>query len=335
MTPIVRFFICPIILFLVVISCKKEEPEEVYSGTWKSISSLPSKGRTFAIGFSLLGKGYVGGGQTGQRYGNAPNSDTLYDFWMYNADADSWVQKNNIPFSFVNCLSSSVNDKGYVLTYSTSHTKVESFWKYDPAMDQWTLLKAPAIQVSLNGSSKFASFTIDKKIYYYFDKNLFYEYNPLVDTWTLKAQFPGNSRRYPHGLSVGSFGYLGFGFATQTADKYRDFYRYNPSTDKWERMADYPQESLEPNISYCNDQNGFIQEYGASSISHGPCKIYQYTPSSNSWSRKANFKRNIRNMAVFTINNRIFVGTGEALEPEFTNGTTFAKGTNEFWEFIP
>ncbi|MEL6275920.1 MAG: tail fiber domain-containing protein, partial [Bacteroidota bacterium] len=69
-------------------------------------------------------------------------------------------------------------------------------------------------------------------------KKDFYEYDPSIDQWTRKADFPGLARQRAVGFSVNSKGYLGGGLTSINA--FKDFYEYDPIIDAWSRILDFP-----------------------------------------------------------------------------------------------
>jgi hypothetical protein len=68
----------------------------------------------------------------------------------------------------------------------------------------------------------------------------FYEYDPDTDSWTKKADFPGNDRVNGIAFSVDGKGYYGAGEAKDVIEGLRDLWQYNPEEDKWEKFADFP-----------------------------------------------------------------------------------------------
>src|SRR5690606_16397611 len=60
----------------------------------------------------------------------------------------------------------------------------------------------------------------------------FYQYDPTANTWTKKADFPGEARFGAVAFTIGDNAYVGLG-ATPTDKTFSDFYRYNPKTDTW------------------------------------------------------------------------------------------------------
>jgi hypothetical protein len=63
----------------------------------------------------------------------------------------------------------------------------------------------------------------------------FFEYDPVVNVWTQKANYGGGAVYGAVGFSIGSKGYFGTGTGFQN-----DFWEYDPSNDTWTQKTDYP-----------------------------------------------------------------------------------------------
>src|SRR2546423_5277810 len=64
----------------------------------------------------------------------------------------------------------------------------------------------------------------------------FWEYDPVGNTWSQKADFGGTARTDAVGFSIGSKGYLGTG---NDGSPEKDFWEYDPSANIWTRKADF------------------------------------------------------------------------------------------------
>jgi N-acetylneuraminic acid mutarotase len=170
--------------------------------------------------FAIHNKGYVGGGR-------------FTDFWEYNPVSDTWAQKADLPDGErMYALGLSVNNRGYLLlgsNYDTSVNHVDQIfhktvWEYLPQTNKWVKKK----DFPGNPRNDPASFTIKNRGYvglgdvspgglsgsiesnpqFFTD---FWSYDPLNDSWTKVAEFPGRRRFRPVGFSVLNKGYAGFG----------------------------------------------------------------------------------------------------------------------------
>src|SRR5262249_18702426 len=59
----------------------------------------------------------------------------------------------------------------------------------------------------------------------------FWEYDPVNDTWTQKANFGGVARSEAFGFGIGTKGYIGGGW--NGLSFYNDFWEYNTTTNTW------------------------------------------------------------------------------------------------------
>ncbi|WP_128546645.1 kelch repeat-containing protein [Larkinella soli] len=64
-------------------------------------------------------------------------------------------------------------------------------------------------------------------------------YDPAIDVWTRRADFPGPSRRRGTAFSLARNGYFGLGL-TPDGQGLRDLWRYDPGTDRWQYVTEYP-----------------------------------------------------------------------------------------------
>lgn len=204
--------------------------------TWTQKANLSSVGRVAGIGFSIGNKGYAGLGSSYLQ----PTSD----FWEYNPQFNVWTQKASYPgLGKVNAVGFSIDGLGYVGTGSPSGAignETKDFWQYNPVTNSW-IQKA---DFGGNQRDRAVGFSISSKGYvgtgYHYNGSPiaygdFWEYNPITDTWTEKANVPELQRSNAAGFSTSSYGYIGMGYPSKT-----DFWQYNPVTDSWLQMADFP-----------------------------------------------------------------------------------------------
>ena len=190
---------------------------------WAPISDVGyrlSDGSAFSIG----GKGYMCSGWDGQSCRN--------ELWEYNPQTDSWVQKASMPLCRPAAVAFTIGEVAYVGTGVASGTGItgtKEFWKYEPAFDTWT----PIADFGGIGRREAVAFVINNKGYVGLGGTNeggiqrfsdFWEYDPLVDTWTQVADFPGAPRFTAGSFSIGSMGYVGTG----DDPALEDFWEFNP-----------------------------------------------------------------------------------------------------------
>jgi hypothetical protein len=143
----------------------------------------------------------------------------------------------------------------------------------------------------------------------------FYEYDPVANTWTAKADVPGLGRNGSLGFSVGSKGYIGLGCSTNSTAYYTDFYEYDPSNNSWTQKADFPLPKINNPVTYSSDSAGYVLSgyfYQYSSTTHNPMNMYyKYEPSVDQWTLQGTFPGLPRGYAGgFALANDIYLGGG-------------------------
>ncbi|HEY4788284.1 MAG TPA: IPT/TIG domain-containing protein [Bacteroidales bacterium] len=143
---------------------------------WNPRIEFPGHQRYNAIGFSMLGKGYVGLGYD--------NSYLLYkDLYEYDPAVDLWIKKADFPgnLSYFKPISFVINNKLFL--YS-SQIGCE-LWMYDPLKDQWSL--QPSLEI--NGKWFYISYAYNGFGYLLEDElssnttnTQLWEFNPLEYT---------------------------------------------------------------------------------------------------------------------------------------------------------
>ncbi len=214
--------------------------------SWEEIASPPWERRQSSISFSINGFGYVGLGQdcSGPPDIFNPTCTTVNhdDLWRYDPHSDSWSEMANFPeggrsfgISFV------IGEKAYVVGGGDS---LSELWEYDAATNGWQ----QKASYPGNCGSRQTAFTINDKGYVGFGitgkigGNLIcgdiWEYNPVSDAWTQKANFLGGHRYNATGVGLDDYGYVCFGEGEEISEfpwnlNYKDVWRYDPINDEW------------------------------------------------------------------------------------------------------
>jgi hypothetical protein len=297
---------------------------DVQSWTERQSSGTLPSGRAYAVGFSINGKVYAGGGA----FGFGKN-----DFWEYNPVGKVWSRKADIPGGGVAlAVSFSIGTKGYIATgYKLNSGNSNELWEYNPATDTWTR-KA---DLPAGARERATGFSINDKGYVGggynpFDGiNLsdFWEYDAITDTWTQKADIGGGARQYSVGFSIGSKGYIGIGTGN-VAGSLNDFWEYNPVSNTWTKKADVGGGGRLDAVGFSIGNKGYIGTGRSSGSAIGRKDIWEYDPSTNTWTQKPDFAGSARFSAlgVATVN-KGFVGFGND-----GNATVYK---NDWWEFDP
>ena len=202
--------------------------------SWTQKADFPGALRDDAVGFSINNKGYIG---TGRGINNEK------DFWEYDPETDSWTQKADFSGEArYNAVGFSIGNKGYIGMGTGNDVLFQDFWEYDPETDSWT----QKANFAGEARSLALGFSIDSKGYigagYYLQNNRlsyysdFWEYDPNIDRWTKKADFPGRVYEVAVSFSIGNRGYIGSDFYNG------NFWVYNQASNRWNRSVDFPGE---------------------------------------------------------------------------------------------
>ncbi|MBI3501208.1 MAG: T9SS type A sorting domain-containing protein [Bacteroidetes bacterium] len=231
-----------------------------------------------------------------------------------NAQQNTWTQKANFGDTYrTNAVAFSIGTKGYVGTgWDISNTYKRDLWQYDPTGDTWTQMADIGTSGSL-ARYEAISFSTATKGYIGMGENIstkfkdLWEYDPTGNTWTQKANYPGNSRIGLVGFSIANLGYAGLGEDT-SYNFTTEFYQYNPSGNTWTAKANFTGPGRSDARGFSINGMGYIGPGGGNTALED---FWQYNPNTNSWAQKANFGGGFRTNTVgFSIGTKGFIGTG-------------------------
>lgn len=208
---------------------------------WTQKTDLPvASCKAFGIAFSVNGKGYAGLGFDM----NGSVVDCKSDLWEYDPATDKWTQKTNYPGKGCDALFAfTIGDKAYIGGGELPLTS-NSFgdaYMYDAVLDTWTQI---ADYPDSPGVISPFSFTINNKGFVSCgtvgsgEVTTTYEYNPVLNQWTRKADFAGNARQGGVAFVLDNKAYCGWGDDYVTHKE--DFYAYDAATDSWQYAFDGP-----------------------------------------------------------------------------------------------
>ncbi|PHN00887.1 Kelch repeat-containing protein [Flavilitoribacter nigricans] len=159
----------------------------------------------------------------------------------------------------------------------------------------------------------------------------FWEYDPDKDTWTRKADFPGETPR----LGAVSFviqgkAYVGtgsmLGCFCPYRTKYEDLWEYDPNEDTWTRKADFPGGPRHHAAGFAINGKGYLGT-GVDFFGDAQNDFWEYDPPTDSWKEVASFEGIARyGAATFTIGNKGYLGIG------IIDGSIRRR---DFWEYAP
>lgn len=152
--------------------------------------------------------------------------------------------------------------------------------------------------------------------------NDWWEYNPAVDTWTKKADFPGGLRQRGISFAVNGKGYVGLGSMGNTL--YGDIWEYDPTTDSWTQKNNFGGTPRVQAVGFAIGNKGYVGTgIDNPSTAHFTKDFWEYDPINDSWTQKTDFPGTIRSSATgFSIGTKGFVGTGD-----------YTSVFSDFWEY--
>jgi N-acetylneuraminic acid mutarotase len=159
----------------------------------------------------------------------------------------------------------SINGKGYVGLGHSYSDYYKDMWEYDPTNDAWKRLS------DFPGSERasFVTLIIDSKAYIITGTNgeqydslnnisEVWEFDPSIDQWIRKKDFPGGSRWSAFGFVINHKGYMGGGVSGNYNRLY-DFWKYDAGNDLWIQRNDITEEIWEQyNFGISDNNFGYV-----------------------------------------------------------------------------
>jgi len=147
----------------------------------------------------------------------------------------------------------------------------------------------------------------------------FWEYDPVNNAWTQKADFGGTARSGAAGFSINNKGYIGTGYLFFSA--LRDFWEYDPTNNAWIQKADFGGPEIYAAVGFSIGGKGYIGSGRNQNFDYSN-EFWEYNPANDTWVQKTNYPGEGTEGAVgFSIGSKGYLGTGNS--------------SNEFWEFNP
>ena len=247
------------------------------------------------------------------------------NFWTKKADFSGLKRERSVAFS--------INGKGYVGTgVDTTSAVKKDFWEYDPIVNAWTqkadligVERRNAIAFSINGKGYVGTGMDNAEASLGSALSDFMEFDPISNTWSNKANFPGSFGSgiyFATGFSADSKGYICCG--KRGPNNYSDeFWEYKPTTDSWLQRQSFPggvryqlSSFVINNLAYIGlgiDQDVYRKD------------LWEYNPATNNWIAKNDFLGGERGAAsTFNLGSRGFISAG-----------TDGGFKNDLWEYNP
>ncbi|MBK6840297.1 MAG: hypothetical protein IPG90_20030 [Bacteroidetes bacterium] len=160
------------------------------SDSWQQKSDFGGVSRYGAVAINIGSNGYMGLGQSGS---------IEKDWWQFDPTTNTWTQLADFGGNpRINAAAFSIGAKGYVGTGSDGIINHNDLYEYDPSNNTW-VQKANMLSVA---RTQAVAFSVNGKGYVGTGFNIgsggtlddFEEYDPILDSWTSIASFPGGPR---------------------------------------------------------------------------------------------------------------------------------------------
>lgn len=240
-----------------------------------------------------------------------------------------WSQLDSIKGPGKSVASSFVmNGEGYVLCGLESTGFTRRMYSYDVNQNDWDSAHALG-GISGSGLSRGSAcaFSVFNKGYICLgqgDNSNFlrdvWEYDPVSDVWTQKADYAGTARRAAVSFVIGGYAYVGTG--QDVVGLCDDFYKYDPVNNLWSPIADFAGTPRKYAVGFAMGNQGYVGTGDDGTLRND---FWQYQVTTNSWSPKANFPGTARSGAVaWGVFPQGYIATGEDY--------TFTY-CNDVWEY--
>ena len=145
--------------------------------------------------------------------------------------------------------------------------------------------------------------------------NDLWEFDPVTEAWSQKADFIGQPRRQAVSFVIGSKAFVGTGEGTEGLLK--DFYVYDAQTNSWNQISDFAGSPRRQAVSFALAGKGFLGT-GDDGIKRND--FWMYNPQTDQWILKAQFPGIARSGACSWANGpTAFIATGEGADFSFLN----------------
>ena len=137
--------------------------------------------------------------------------------------------------------------------------------------------------------------------------NDLWEFDPLTESWTQKADFIGPPRRQAISFVISDKAYVGTGEGL--AGLFNDFYVYDSQSNTWDQVTSFPGTARKQAIAFSLAGNGFV---GTGDDGTKRNDFWMYNPQTDEWILKMQFPGVSRSGACsWSSYPSAFVGTGE------------------------
>lgn len=212
-----------------------------------------------------------------------------------------------------------IGGRGYIGTgQDTAEAMTRDFWEFDPGTNSWTqkadfggVGRRNAVGFSI-GNKGYIGTGMDHEFSFAGDELAdFWEYDPLTNTWTQKAPYPGSGGAgvyYATGFGINGKGYICCG-KIGPSNYSNQLWEYNPATNSWLQRASFPGGTRYGLTSFVINNKAYLGTGTDENAFNND--LWCYDPSTNTWTAKANMPGSARfSSAAFSIGWRGFIVFG-------------------------
>ena len=293
-------------------------------GTWTLKQNYGGGATSRAVSACIGNKGYVGTGEGSQ------------GFWEYNPLTNLWTQKADFGGGSRDWgIGFSIGTKVYI-GMGANGPEMNDLWEWDQLNNVWTqkasLGTSDSMGIAALGRVGAVAFSIGGKGYVGTGINQgyalsdFWEYDPVLDSWTQKANFGGGIRYGAVCFTIGNKAYVGTG-ADALGGFYKDFWSYDPLTDIWTQIPDFPGIGRASATSFVIGTTAYV---GTGLLKNAPYfadDFWSWDMNTNQWTPSSSFPAGFRSRAIgLSVGNVGYVGTGN---------DSVGTSKSDFWAFSP
>ena len=240
--------------------------------SWSTLPNFPGTARSFAIGVTYQGSGYMGFGATRFNY--------LNDLWRFDPSTMQWTQLASCPCSGRRHPAMIARGgKIYAGLGDDASGNLRDFWVYDIATNSWSALPdIPALGRHhpfqfVAGNQVFAGMGHNGPFIF----NDWFKLDTVTNNWVIMSDFPGEAR-----VAGTQFDFNGDGYVLSgDGDNHSfmptgEFWQYDYNTDTWTQLTPHPGVSRWAPGSFVIGNEAFF--FGGTNRQNGtyPSTAYKY-----------------------------------------------------------
>lgn len=149
--------------------------------------------------------------------------------------------------------------------------------------------------------------------------NQLWEWDQATNTWSEKANLPGEARASGIAFAIGDKGYVGLGYEF---GYYTDLWEWDQATNTWTEKAAFPGTGRGQSAVFVIGNKAYIAGGFGSGVDRQD-ELWEWDQSTNSWSEKSNLPEELSGSTAFSMGNKGYV----------VSGNTVPWQSNHLWEW--